>query len=111
VPKIDADLLRALSPMAVLLLIVLLIVIGFIRGWIRTAIAIQEVRADRDARLADSQQQTADWREAHRLSETAREKQAEALRESLEVARAAEDALKGFRTATAWAERERGGTA
>jgi hypothetical protein len=54
-----------------------------------------------EARLARETQETADWREAHRLSEVAREKQAQSQLLQLEVARAAEDALKGFRSAAA----------
>lgn len=105
---LTGDLLANLTAPALLLVIVLLVMLGFV---VPRSVLLQ-VRQDRDARLADAQQQIVDWREAHRLSETAREKQAEALRESLEVARAAEDALKGFRAATSWveSERERGGT-
>jgi hypothetical protein len=51
-------------------------------------------------RMADKRTQIAEWREAHRISEVAREKQDSALREALEVARAAEQALRGFRVAT-----------
>jgi hypothetical protein len=100
-PQIDAELLRALSPMAVLLLLVLLIVLGFIRGWIRTSIAIREVREDRDARLTDKDRQIAEWREAHRGSEDARELQATALRESLETTRATLEMMRAWRSAAA----------
>lgn len=107
-PQIDAELLRALSPMAVLLLIVLLIVIAFIRGWIRTSISIREVREDRDARLADKDVQIAEWREAHRGSEEAREVQATALRESLDTTRATLEMMRAWRSA-ATASRDESG--
>jgi hypothetical protein len=100
VPQIDAELLKALTPMAVLLLIVLLIVIAFIRGWIRTAVAIKEVREDRDARLADKDRQIEQWREAHRVSEEARELDATASREQLEQARMTLEIVRAIRAAT-----------
>lgn len=88
--------------------VILLLVLGFMRGDIRPNRAIKEVRADRDARLADKDQQIATWREAHRLSEEARGKSEAASREALEVAKAAEEALKGFRSAALQVAAERG---
>lgn len=54
------------------------------------------VHADR---LADKRDQIAEWREAHRISEVAREKQDTALREALELAKVTEAAMRGFRSA------------
>lgn len=51
-------------------------------------------------RLEDKLQRIEEWREAHRISEAARKEQDSALREALEVAKAAEQALRGFRVAT-----------
>jgi hypothetical protein len=108
VPTIDAELLKSLTPMAVLLLVVLLVALGFIRGWIRTAVAISEVRADRDARLADKDaviadknEQIAMWRQAHRESEEAREVQADDLRVQHETTRATVELLRSLRIAGA----------
>lgn len=54
------------------------------------------VHADR---LADKRDQITEWREAHRISEVAREKQDTALREALELAKVTEAAMRGFRSA------------
>lgn len=94
--------ISALAPWPLILLGFLL----FMRGDIRPNRAIQEVRADRDARLAEKDQQIADWREAYRLESAARSVSDATSREALEVARAAEDALKGFRVATTQAAAE-----
>lgn len=60
---------------------------------------VDDILANHADRLADKRVQISEWREAHRISETAREKQDGALREALEVAKAAEQALTGFRAA------------
>jgi len=49
--------------------------------------------------LEDTRQDRDRWQVALQTSEAAREKQAAALRDALEIARSAEDALRGFRTA------------
>ena len=72
-PSIDADLVRSLTAGGLLLLLVLLLIMAFMLGLIRPRSAIREVREDRDARLADKDQQISEWREAHRGSEEARE--------------------------------------
>ena len=61
---------------------------------------VEDMIAVQAERMADKRTQIAEWREAHRISEVAREKQDTALREALEVAKAAEQALRGFRVAT-----------
>lgn len=60
---------------------------------------VDDILANHADRLADKRTQISEWREAHRISEAAREKQDGALREALEVAKAAEQALSGFRAA------------
>jgi hypothetical protein len=71
---------------------------------------VDDILANHADRLADKRAQIVEWREAHRVSEVAREKQETALREALEVARAAEQALRGFRVATErLADQEGGG--
>lgn len=89
------EFISTLTPAGLLSIVVLMILLGYLRP----KRAIDEVRQDRDARIADAHEQITIWREAYRLSESAREKNEAALREALEVARAAEDALKGFRAA------------
>lgn len=61
---------------------------------------VDDILSNHADRLADKRVQIGEWREAHRISEVAREKQDSALREALEVAKAAEQALRGFRIAT-----------
>lgn len=87
--------ISALTPAGLLSIFVLMLFLGRLRP----KSAVDEVRQDRDERIADAHEQITIWREAYRLSESAREKNEAALREALEVARAAEDALKGFRAA------------
>jgi len=80
---------------------------AILRGKLVPAVTVDRLTQSWEARLAEARQLASDWREAHRLSETAREKQAETNREALEVARAAEDALKGFRNAAVQISSER----
>lgn len=82
---LDPETAKSLTPGIVLL--VLVIAMG--SAWVR----------DRNARIKDLQQQVGDWREAHRLSETARETQANALREALDIARTSEAVIQGLRAA------------
>lgn len=105
-PKIDAELVKALTPAGLLLLLVLLVVAAFLTGLVRPRSAIKEVREDRDARLADKDRQISEWREAHRGSEEAREVQAAALREALETGRAQVELIRAWRTAAARARDE-----
>lgn len=105
-PKIDAELVKALTPAGLLLLLVLLIVTAFMLGWIRPRSAIAEVREDRDARLADKDRQIEQWREAHRGSEEAREVMAAALREALDTGRAQVEMMRAWRTAADRARNE-----
>jgi hypothetical protein len=92
---VTGDLVDKLSAPGLLLLFFLLNMLGYIRP----NRAVAEVRADRDARLADKDRQIDIWREALAAERSAREKQDETVRESLEAVRAANDALRGFRNA------------
>lgn len=92
---LTGGLIDKLTPPGLLLLFFLLNQLGYIRP----ARAVDEVRADRDARLADKDRQIDIWREAVAVERAAREKQDETVREALELARAANDALRGFRAA------------
>lgn len=88
----DAEQLRALTPTVVLLLLVL--ALGY--AWIR----------DRNARIADLRLQVSEWREAHRISETARGLDREGTREMLEAVRTNNALLTGLREAMGRADRE-----
>jgi hypothetical protein len=96
-PWLSVEWLTALTPSALLSLGVLLI----FTGKLRPKSAIDEIRQDRDARIAEAKEQIAVWREAYRISESARDKSAAALAESLEGLKLAEDALRAFRSASA----------
>jgi len=82
---LDPETAKGLTPGIVLLALV--VTMG--TAWVR----------DRNARIRDLQQQVQEWREAHRLSETARETQANALREALDIARTSEAVIAGLRAA------------
>lgn len=82
---LTGDDIGALTTGTVLLALVL--TMGY--SWVR----------DRNERLNDLHTQVNEWREAHRLSEKARETQADALREALEIARTSEAVITGLRNA------------
>jgi hypothetical protein len=112
---LTGDLLDKLTAPSLLLLFFLLNMLGLIRP----KRAVDEIRADRDDRLAEAYRQVDMWHDAYDNERKARETQGEvvrtqgeALRESLEVARAANDALRGFRAASLWIaeHQQRGGT-
>lgn len=112
-PSIDAELIKALTPAGLLLLLTMCVVLAFMFGLIRPRSAIKEIRDDRDARLADlavmladKDRQIAEWRAAHTGSEAAREVQAAALRESLETSRAQVEMIRAWRTAADRAREE-----
>lgn len=91
---LDAETLRVLTPAIVLLTLLM----GMGTAWIK----------DRNARIRDLKEQLEmerreklDWREAHRLSELAREKNDETVREALTIARTSEAVISGLRTALA----------
>lgn len=96
-PQIDAELLKALTAPVVLLLLVIMVVWGFISGRIRSAIAVKEIREDRDARLADKDRQIEIWREALRTREEAHGLQDAANREQLEVSRMTLELVRAIR--------------
>lgn len=104
------ELITAASPWALLLGVIVAGLYSIMRGLLVPGATVDRLTLAWESRLADAQEEKSEWREAHRLEREIREKQGETLRESLEIARAAEDALKGFRQASAWAERERRGT-
>jgi hypothetical protein len=89
--------------------LLLVSVLMILTGRLRPESNIAEVRADRDARLAEMRDEVAALREALRVSEQAREVQAALAREQLELTRAAVDALQGFRSAAARLELDQGG--
>jgi len=92
---IDPELLKVLSGPALATLVALF----FMLGIVRPRSAIREVREDRDARIAEAKAQTADYKEAYRLSEEARAADREISRQALEVARTSEAAINGLRQA------------
>jgi hypothetical protein len=108
-PEINAELIRSLTPAGLLLLLVLMLVSAFMVGWIRPGRAIVEVREDRDARLADKDRQIEQWREAHRLSEEARELGAAANREQIETSKVTLELVRGIRAAVDRRQSESGG--
>lgn len=109
-PTIDADLVKALTPTGLLLLLVLLLIAAFLTGLIRPRSAIKEVREDRDARLADKDTQIRTLQEAFSTEREARMKTDEALREALESSRVTAAAFTAIRSAAQDARRGDGPT-
>lgn len=81
-PWLDAVLqvLQPVTPISLVLTAVYLI----LSGKIVPRRVVQDLREDRDTRVEEAREQTAIWREAYRVSEEARQKQHDLLRESLE---------------------------
>ena len=95
-----------LTPSLLLLILVFLMMYFLMTGKLRTAIAVREIRQDRDDRLADYRQQIDDWKEAHAVSEKGRELQTQVAREALEASRTNEEIIKGLRVALELAKNE-----
>lgn len=89
------DTLKALTTASVLLGLVLLL--G--TAWIK----------DRNARIDDMRKYAAQWQEAHRVSELAREAEREKNSAALETMKLTNALLSGFRQARDLADQERGG--
>jgi hypothetical protein len=68
--------------------ILLLTVIGILTGRLVPRRSLDDVRADRDARLAEWSRQVDQWRDAYQLECRARQELAAQVDELLEVARA-----------------------
>ena len=92
---ISAALLTGGGPVGLLALGVWMI----LTGRLRPHRAVQELRDDRDARLADAKQQIAMWRDAYEKSDKIREAQADLLRDNLEVGRTIESLVRALREA------------
>lgn len=77
--------------------IVTLIVLLILRGSIVARPVLEDVRKDRDARIAEIAAERDAWREAHRESEAARIKAQEQVGELLELSRVADHVLRSLR--------------
>lgn len=91
----SADFVKALSPMAVLLIFFLLNMLGYIRP----KRAIDEARADRDKIVALITEDRDSWRTAYYKSEEARDKAMEISKEGLEIAKTNEAVINALRIA------------
>lgn len=91
---LTADLVRALSAPAVLLLVALGIAYAGFRD--RNA-RIRETRELAREAVERAERETERWREAYTASEQARERQSEALREALELGRTATHVVEALR--------------
>lgn len=74
------EILQPVTPIGLVLAAVYLI----LSGKLVPRRVVQDLREDRDKRVADAREQTSIWREAYQVSEQARQKQHDLLRESLE---------------------------
>ncbi|MGP3737897.1 hypothetical protein ACTWJ9_33480 (plasmid) [Streptomyces sp. GDS52] len=91
-----------LSALAVLLpggagAIVTLIVLLILRGSLVSRAVLEDVRKDRDARVAELVAERNAWREAHRESEAARIEAQNQVGELVELARIADHVLRAIR--------------
>lgn len=99
---VSADVLKALTPTAV----VLLIPVFFMLGVIRPRSAIKELREEYAERIADLKEERNVWREVAKVSEESRLADREISKEALEIARTNEAVIVGLRTALELRERE-----
>lgn len=81
-PWLDTGLqvLQPVTPIGLVLAAVLLV----LSGRIVPRRVVQDIRADRDARVKEAREQTAIWRQAYQTSEEARMRQHDLLRDALE---------------------------
>jgi hypothetical protein len=77
--------------------IVIFIVLLIIRGSLVPRSVLEDVRSDRDARLAEVVAERDTWREAHRVSEAARIEAQSQVGELLELSRTADHVLRSIR--------------
>ncbi|MYW43037.1 hypothetical protein [Streptomyces sp. SID161] len=77
--------------------LVTLIVLLILRGGLVSRAVLEDVRKDRDARLAELAAERDAWREAHRQSEGARIKAQAQVGELLELSRVADHVLRSLR--------------
>ncbi|WP_030188194.1 hypothetical protein [Streptomyces violaceorubidus] len=77
--------------------IVTLIVLLILRGSLVARAVLEDVRKDRDARVAELAKERDMWREAHRESEAARIEAQSQVGELLELSRVADHVLRAIR--------------
>lgn len=77
--------------------IVTLIVLLILRGSLVSRAVLEDVRKDRDARVAELVAERDAWREAHRESEAARIEAQNQVSELLELSRVADHVLRAIR--------------
>ncbi|MEZ7005657.1 hypothetical protein [Streptomyces sp. AD55] len=77
--------------------IVTLIVLLILRGNLVSRAVLEDVRKDRDARVAELLEERDAWREAHRESEAARIEAQKQVSELLELSRIADHVLRAIR--------------
>ncbi|MFJ3043591.1 hypothetical protein [Streptomyces tendae] len=77
--------------------IVTLIVLLILRGSLVSRAVLEDVRKDRDARVAELVDERNTWREAHRESEVARIQAQNQVGELLELAKVADHVLRAIR--------------
>lgn len=77
--------------------LVTLIVLLILRGGLVSRAVLEDVRKDRDARIAELAAERDAWREAHRESEAARIEAQSQVGELLELSRVADHVLRSLR--------------
>lgn len=77
--------------------LVTLIVLLILRGGLVSRAVLEDVRKDRDARIAELVAERDAWREAHRQSEAARIEAQSQVGELLELSRIADHVLRSLR--------------
>ena len=76
--------------------IVVLVVLLILLGRLVPRSVLEDVRADRDARLAEIAQERDTWRDAHKESESARQVAQDQVGELLELSRTADHLLRSL---------------
>lgn len=98
-PPIGEGFWTQATPVGVLLFILILLFWAVITGRLRSNVAVTEIRADRDARIAEYAKQAADWKTAYDNSEKAREIQTLIAKDALEVSRTTEHVVNSLTVA------------
>lgn len=77
----------------------LLAVVLVLSGWLVPRKVVKDLRDDRDSRLLEARNETANWQKAYQASDAARELQAQQLGQLLELAKTTDQFIRTLQRA------------
>lgn len=91
-----------ISTAGTLLLAVLLV----LSGWLVPRKIVQDLRDDRDSRLLEARNETANWQKAYQASDAARELQSQQLGQLMELAKTTDQFIRTLQRAASGSPQE-----